>query len=378
MSRCRHDDSRAADEAVGRSGVRTDPPGACPSCGTSRDEAKAAGPRAGSHLLACVPGLERLVAAEVTELDPDASVEGVPAPGLVLARGLETDPLVLRTVQHVVRVRAEATAGDLDGLRSAVGAVDVPELAGARSFRATGVVHGAAPFSAREAAGAAGFAVKRRHGTAVYLEAPDVNVRVDVVGDRLFVGVQLTREPLDRRVRRGAPLRVSLKATVAAALVRAAGAHRGGGAILDPTCGSGTIVVEAAAACPALELHASDWDAATLEVARGTFRNHGLEVATRCVDARRLESGWGRTFRFVVANPPFGRRVGRRLRIAAFLEEVLRSAASVLERGGRLALVTPRRKALERALLRVPLRVLDEHSAAMGDLRPGLFVLAPE
>ncbi len=330
-----------------------------------------------SWLFSTDRGLEDLVVDELAERS-GAAVTAVTLPGLILAdlpAGLEWQGL--RLVHDVAALHVDARVASLQDLRDALTVVELPELAAADSFRVTARASGRQSFSHREAAGAAGAVLQRRHGTAVNLEQPDLVLRLDLVDDRVLLSSQLNREPLSKRVRRGRSLRGSLRPTLAAAMLRLGDAHRGGGSLLDPTCGSGTILVEAAVMNPELELFASDWDAPTLEVARGTFANHEVKADLRQVDARELASAWGRRFDLVLSNPPFGIRLGRRVSLTELYSALARSFLEVLEPAGRLVVVTPRRKALARALAGLPVTIVDERPVEAGGLTPVLYLIRP-
>jgi 23S rRNA (guanine2445-N2)-methyltransferase / 23S rRNA (guanine2069-N7)-methyltransferase len=78
---------------------------------------------------------------------------------------------------------------------------------------------------------------------------PSVRVNVRVVEDRAVFALDLSGEALHRRGYRGAGVPAPLKENLAAALLLRAGwpeAWAGGGAFLDPMCGSGTLPIEAA------------------------------------------------------------------------------------------------------------------------------------
>src|SRR5262249_49138918 len=84
----------------------------------------------------------------------------------------------------------------------------------------------------------------------VDLERPDVRLYVHVHADEATVGIDLAGESLHRRGFRvpGAP--APLKENLAAALLLLAGwpeRAQAGAALLDPMCGSGTLLLEAAA-----------------------------------------------------------------------------------------------------------------------------------
>jgi 23S rRNA (guanine2445-N2)-methyltransferase / 23S rRNA (guanine2069-N7)-methyltransferase len=83
----------------------------------------------------------------------------------------------------------------------------------------------------------------------VELERPDVRINVHVSRDRATVSIDLSGESLHRRGYRARGVAAPLKENLAAAILLRAGwpavAAEGGG-LVDPLCGSGTFVIEAA------------------------------------------------------------------------------------------------------------------------------------
>jgi 23S rRNA (guanine2445-N2)-methyltransferase / 23S rRNA (guanine2069-N7)-methyltransferase len=80
-------------------------------------------------------------------------------------------------------------------------------------------------------------------------DQPDVRVNVYLDGERALVSIDLSGESLHRRHYREAAGRAPLKETLAAAVLVLAGwpeAARAGAPLLDPMCGSGTLVIEGA------------------------------------------------------------------------------------------------------------------------------------
>ena len=211
--------------------------------------------------------------------------------------------------------------------------------------------------------------------------------------DRCTVSADTSGELLHRRGYRQATAKAPLRETLAAALVAASG-WDGVSPLVDPMCGSGTILIEAALAArraspgarrefaierwpgvPAelvrtvrSELGAlsrpsapgpivgSDRDAGAIEAARENAQRAGVatdaDFAVHAISAMRLpdaERGW------IVSNPPFGVRVGEASRVRdlwAQLGHVLRRRAP----GWRVTLLSPD-AALERQL-RIPTEVV--------------------
>ncbi len=79
----------------------------------------------------------------------------------------------------------------------------------------------------------------------VNLDNPDVEVYVELNHDRLLVALAITRESMHKRGYRVFNHPAALKTTIAAAMLRLA-RWKPSTPIIDPMCGSGTIVIEAA------------------------------------------------------------------------------------------------------------------------------------
>lgn len=329
-------------------------------------------------LLVTVPGLETVAAAELTELRPDAVLSAAPVElsGFVDAR-LEfgDDLLGLTTVQHLIELRGTARGGALDDVKALVSAAEFPELAAARSFRVTAERHGDHEFNRVDVQRAAGGILHRRYGTSVDLEEFELEVHVHVSGPHLFAGIRRTPHSLDRRIRRAANLRSALKPTVAAAMLRLVGAHRGEGRLLDPMCGTATIPVEAKRVNPRLEVAASDWDPPTLEIARGTVANHELEIDVRQVDARALAASYPGRFHYIVTDLPYGVRQAKHAGRAALYSDLLASFREVLGDAGRIAVVVLKRRTFMAAVEKAGLDVEHEQVVQLGTITPRIVLL---
>ena len=305
---------------------------------------------------------------EVVAALPEAKLEG-------LARSL-------RSIHHILRpvVRLTLEPGrELAQLDEALRRADIPGLGPDRSFRITPTRHGHHPFTSLDLARVAGAAVQARTGAPVDLEGFDVEIRVDLVERDLAVAIQLTREPLSRRFAKVYAQRVSLMADMAWAMLRLAG-HPGAGArLLDPFCGSGTILLEAGVVWPGVVRVGSDRDPRAVEGAWRNLVHNRLAGGARVVraDARALHRELGeRDFARIVTNPPFGRLLGSRLRFFDFYTRFLDAAARVLRPEGRMVLLAQKRDALRAAVERHGgFRIVHARVVDMSRLFVGLFVL---
>lgn len=333
-------------------------------------------------LLTTNPGLEDFVARELQEIADAAGVEvQLPPPpdapsGRVSVRiAVPTESAValvrgLRTVHHILRpvARLPLTPGaDRDAalaeIRTLVGALAVSELDDAPSFRVTTKRVGEHPFSSEDAARWAGAGVRDRHpGLPVDLEDYAVNLRADVRDDTLSVAVQYTRAALSRR--RVGPYRprVALKAPVAWAMLTLAAEALGRdpAVILDPFCGSGTLLREAAERWPACRVLGSDAFAVPTEGARENLAALGLDYRSevRLGDATALSAVWpelrGGACDLIVANPPYGLRLGSRTDLYALYHGFLVEAAALVPVGHRLVVIATARRRLNKAIRHAP------------------------
>jgi putative N6-adenine-specific DNA methylase/tRNA (guanine6-N2)-methyltransferase len=298
-------------------------------------------------------------------------------------RELRDIAFALRSCFHVIRHVAflpVAETEPLEALRSDLGELEIPEMEDAAAFRVTSQRTGEHEFGSMDVQRVAGAALVERYETSVDLESYDVEVRVDVVHDTCMVGVQWTRDSLDKRYAWVYRPRVTLRTTIAYAMLELAELPPQNPVVLDPFCGSGTILVEAAATRPEARCLASDRDP---EAVAGTRANaEAVGVADRIVvteaDARDLDEHYeAASVDAVVTNPPYGVRLGRKANYADLYRKFLRGAALVVKPGGRVVvLVGKRRHAFNRVLRETPqLRIATVRVIEIGGVYPAVFVL---
>lgn len=203
-------------------------------------------------------GHESVLAAELTHLGCSDVRE---ARAGVRFRGPLRDAYVAllwsRTASRVLVQLAEVDAHDADTLYRGIVALPWHEhLAPDGRFLVT--PHGgndalhSGPFIAQRVKDGIVDAFRARAGVrpSVDLEDPDLRVHVRVLGTSASVSVDLAGESLDRRGVRTAAGEAPIRETVAAAMLLRArwpAIVEAGGSLVDPMCGAGTIVLEAAA-----------------------------------------------------------------------------------------------------------------------------------
>jgi putative N6-adenine-specific DNA methylase/tRNA (guanine6-N2)-methyltransferase len=151
--------------------------------------------------------------------------------------------------------------------------------------------------------------------------------------------------------------------------------------LLDPFCGSGTILQEAAAHWPDTALYGNDWDDDAAAGARLNVAQDGLDdrIDIRQDDAWYLADTFADlagTVDLIATNPPFGMRIGRSMDFFPFYRRVLSQMAELLHPGGYVVLLVLRQQPFQRALDAVDgydlrhVRVVE-----IGGLYPRAFVL---
>ena len=311
-------------------------------------------------------------------LDPVVTVREIrDAAPLAAARSL------FHVAVHVAEI--EWDGASLESLLGGIRTIDLTEMPDAGSFRVSCTRLGDHGFRSPEVERETGAILQERYGTAVDLEGYALHVKIDIAGSRAFCGYQLTgRKGLDRRYRWIYHPRVTLRTPIAYAMLVIAGYDRSPGALHDPFCGSGTILLEAAAIASGhgagdLELSGSDRDPMAVDGAIGNLRAAGVAgVAVTQLDARELGlSIAGASLDFIVTNPPFGIRMAKGQSLYGLYRDFLAAAVRVLRPGGVLALLVGRRRGeFNRVLRGVPdLALQHVRIIEMGGVFAALFVL---
>ena len=185
--------------------------------------------------------------------------------------------------------------------------------------------------------------------------APDVRIHAFLDATQFTLYLDTSGEPLFKRGARAAQGEAPLKENLAAGILSLSG-WQPGTALLDPMCGGGTFLVEAAqialdiapgaargfgferladfdaalwtrlrAQAEArrrplvpLPIHGSDLYGDTLKLAQANLRAAGLEGAVQLKQANALEISAPAASGVLVTNPPYGERMGELEDMAAF------------------------------------------------------------
>lgn len=197
----------------------------------------------------------------------------------------------------------------------------------------------------------------------------DLNVRVFLEHEVAVVGVRLGKTALHDRWYQHAHLPGALKPSLAAALLRLAQVTPAL-SVLDPCCGSGTILIEAAlqgaVAC------GGDSNPLALAAARCNASAAGVEVSVRDWDARTLPLAAASIDR-VICNLPWGRQVavtgGDQ---AALYRRIIAEMRRVLAPAGRIVLLVEAPEQIDMH----GLRLVERLEISLFGRRPTILILA--
>ena len=262
----------------------------------------------------CGKGLEYLLADELVALGCEratAAIAGANAEGTL--QDAQRAVMWSRLASRILWPIAEFDCADEHALYAGAAAIDWRQhLAPANTFAIDAHVSGSGITHARYAAQRVKDAIvdTLRASTGqrpdVDVDSPDLRVNLVVRKGRAILSIDLGGGPMHRRGWRRAQGEAPLKENVAAAVLLRGGwpqAHAEGGDLLDPMCGSGTLLIEgalmAADVAPGLRRHgeapptrwlgfdAGGWRGLRVEAIEREAR--GLAALRPCVHGRDLD-----------------------------------------------------------------------------------------
>ncbi len=151
---------------------------------------------------------------------------------------------------------------------------------------------------------------------------------------------------------------------------------REGDVLLDPMCGAGTLLVVAAESVNLRRVIGCDINPRAVRDARLNLARRGLTGTVLRADAGQLPVATASVDR-VLANLPFGKRVGSHGDNVALYPRVLRELSRVLTSQGRVVLLTEDKNLFRQTTQRTPkLHIVRELVLESGGAHPSAFVLA--
>lgn len=176
-------------------------------------------------------------------------------------------------------------------------------------------------------------------------------LRVEVSGAQCGVFVRPSAVNDSRFAYRQSSLPASIHPVTAAAIARAASIELGrrqGVTVYDPCCGSGTLLIEAAHAMDCASLMGTDISAQAVQIARQNAAAAHCRAAFLQKDCRRFAVR--EPYDLVLANLPFGNRVGSHADNTALYRALAARLPALLKPDGLAVLYTMEGRLLEKCL----------------------------
>lgn len=213
--------------------------------------------------------------------------------------------------------------------------------------------------------------IERKHGWTYQQDdrAADLNVRVFLDHEIAVVGVRLGKTALHDRCYQQAHLPGALKPPVAAALVLLAQTTPKS-VILDPCCGSGTILIEAA--LQGATVCGGDSSPSALAAARTNIAAAGVEACLHLWDAQTLPLVTA-SIDSIVCNLPWDRQVRVDGTLTALYRRIIVEMRRVLAPTGRIVLLTNAPQAIDS----LDLCIAQQLEISLFGQRPTIVILFP-
>ncbi|AAL81126.1 class I SAM-dependent RNA methyltransferase [Pyrococcus furiosus DSM 3638] len=250
--------------------------------------------------------------------------------------------------------------------------VKVSETFAVRSFRKGD--HNITSIDIARTVGEAIFERLSRFGTPlVNLDHPAVIFRAELIKDVFFLGIDTTGDSsLHKRPWRVYDHPAHLKASIANAMIELA--ELDGGSVLDPMCGSGTILIE-------LALRRYSGEIIGIE----KYRKHLIGAEMNALAAGVLDkikfiqgdatqlSQYVDSVDFAISNLPYGLKIGKKSMIPDLYMKFFNELAKVLEKRG--VFITTEKKAIEEAIAENGFEIIHHRVIGHGGLMVHLYVV---
>lgn len=204
----------------------------------------------------------------------------------------------------------------------------------------------------------------------------DCELRIECHMDRCDLFWKLWNVPDNRFSYRKQAISASMQPCTAAAIVRFAKRFEKveRPVVLDPFCGSGTLLFERESLSNCTSLIGVDKSSTAIEAARTNARAGQSKATFVCKDALRFEAREGADL--ILSNMPFGNRVGTHNENLILYRSFVRRIPQLLKPEGIAVLYSMEYRLLEDCIKREPrLKLLDSRRTEAGGLLPWIFIL---
>lgn len=213
----------------------------------------------------------------------------------------------------------------------------------------------------------------------VNLDHPTVIFDALVIDSKFFLALRISgEESLHKRGYRIYDHPAALKPTIAYGMLQIADL-KDGEVLLDPMCGGGTIVIEAARNFKLKNIYCMDISPKHL---KGAMKNAiASSTYNRIVfilgDARRINEYVKDNVDAIVTNPPYGIRMLRREYLRKLYSDFLKSAKNILGNKGRIVIITAEHSLFKEEALKTGYNILSARKILHGNLEVEIVKIKP-
>lgn len=330
------------------------------------------------YILTTNPGIEDIVIDEVREkLKVKARQWFIAGRVEVNGKGIEEKLKQLRSIYHVIKQISIFEFKNLNDIYEKVKRLNIEEIKKSKSFRVTGKRRGKHDFKSLDLQRVVGSAIVEKYGKKVDLKNYEAEILAEVYGSKCFIGVCLTNESLHKRFVKVFEHPAAIKMPLAYAMLKLAKIKKSQ-RILDPFCGSGSIVIEAALVYgKSIDIYSSDIEERFIEGAKQNAMAARVEgINFKVANANKLDEYYKHNFfDAIVTNPPYGIRVKKK-HLKWLYRNFLETAHSILKQDGRIVVITPRANSFRDLVFKTKKYLIEhERVVSLATLWPHIFVL---
>ncbi|ADP77454.1 putative RNA methylase [Methanothermus fervidus DSM 2088] len=310
--------------------------------------------------------------------------------------------------ERVVWLLHKDEVKDLEEIYKKVRSIDFSFIKPNQSFAIRSKRFGEHDFTSMDIARVAGQAVidsylsSKNKRLEVNLDEPDVIVRVELIDNLLLVGIDTTGDDgLHKRGYRIYQHPAPLNPVIAASMVKIS-SWKINETLVDPMCGSGTILVEAAFIGKNIPPgHLRDFAYKKLfdmeptqkkirevdlnligiekfkkhvEGCKKIVKNLGLDIKIFQGEAERMHE-YVENVDVIVTNPPYGLRIGRKYITKKLYKDFLKEAYNILPSHGRIVFITPMKRFMRKIANKIGYDINKEIKIEYGKLPASIFLL---
>lgn len=324
-------------------------------------------------------GIEDVVAKELKEKDREAKILEL-RKGRVMVDVKKLEPVfTMHSIHHVIKMVSIFRFKTIQDISQKLKETNLDDLLDADTFRVTSEractkTKYSHSFTSIDIQKIAGDIILKKYKKKVDLENFDKEIRVDVIDNVCFVGIQLTKNSLHKRGYRVFEHLAALKPTLAYAMLRIIDLRKNE-SLLDPMCGGGTIPIEAALTIKPKKIFASDKNEKYVQGAKLNAKNAGVldKIGFETKDCKDMS--WVGEVDKVVTNPPFGVRIGRNRKFLKKLySDFLKACNEVVK--DKICLLSLKSNLFKHALKKHgKFRIVHERIVGHGNIYPKLYVI---